>query len=318
MPWIGAEYEVLPNGVRVRVSAERIRKLTAKVTEALAAKGMVKGMRSLTGELSWVAGIVPTLRPFVHIEGRGAARQRPNDMVFVKQVQRPLTWILRFLEGHHGGLQRQRFCEDQWSQPQWLVTRLVRTDASTTGAGAALFDANRNPVRWWSVGFDAALLQPLGLVAGEPGLMTAYEVLALLIAAFTWAPLLRGCRLGIVAQLDSESALGVAVKLASPHPLVNQLAAELALQLEVLGADALSAEHYRNLLNIEADALTRLREGKQVPGRLAGLPRDAIPAPLPYLRLLGDTAPRLHSDSKTPLRKARPRARVNGLKGHKP
>ena len=51
-----------------------------------------------------------------------------------------------------------------------------------------------------------------------------------------------------MAQLDSESALRVAVKLASPDKVINRLAAELALTLEQWGLDALTGQHWRNVI----------------------------------------------------------------------
>jgi len=116
--------------------------------------------------------------------------------------------------------------------------------------------------------------------------MTVYELLALLISIIIWGDRIRNCRLGITAQLDSESALSVAVKLASPNPKANLLAAELALRVEQLGLEALFGQHWRNTINLEADALSRLEEGKSVPPRLRPLPRDEVPTKDMFL--LGD------------------------------
>ena len=65
--------------------------------------------------------------------------------------------------------------------------------------------------------------------------------------------------------------------MASPHPKANRLAAEIALLLEETGAEAASGQHWRNEINIEADALSRLTEGKEVPTRLRPLPREPVP-----------------------------------------
>ena len=81
----------------------------------------------------------------------------------------------------------------------------------------------------------------------------------------------------MMAQLDSESALFVAAKLASPHPKANLVAAELALRTEQLGIESILGQHWANSINIEADALSRLAEGKQIPKRLLPLPRDFVP-----------------------------------------
>jgi hypothetical protein len=155
--------------------------------------------------------------------------------------------------------------------------------------GGILLDQQGRPVRWWASPLHPNTLQELQITEGQPGFMTVYELLALLQSVHTWSHLFRRCRLGLLVQLDSESALRVAIKLASPHPVVNRLAAELALLLEDLGAEAFTGQHWRNIINIEADALSRLQEGKDVPQRLRGLPRD--PADPPPLRI--QRAPRL-------------------------
>eukprot|EP00435_Cladocopium_sp_Y103_P043459 s2560_g12.t1 len=293
--WIGAIYQVIPGGVRVAIDAERIQKLTHTVQEGLKPKGLVHGMRSLAGELSWIAGLIPTIRPFVNMiwaaiyemgrqnalvkQGRSGARIRPADAVFAKSVHIPLHWMRLFLQGHHGGLQRVRRVSDRYAMPQWVF----RTDASTTGMGGILLDHQGKPVRWWAAPLPEGALQQLQVQAGDPGLMTVYELLALLCSVHIWKAYVRNCRLGILAQLDSESALRVAVKLASPHAAINRVAAELALLLEELCADAITGQHWPNEVNVEADALSRLGEGHEVPPRLRALPRDW--APTLHLRL---------------------------------
>eukprot|EP00435_Cladocopium_sp_Y103_P044912 s3083_g12.t1 len=282
--WIGAVFGIVPGGVRVSIDKERIHKLQATVRRGLAETGLVHGVRSLAGELSWVAGIVPTIRPFTNMiwaatyamegqdhrakQGASKARIRPRDAVFAKMIKLPLQWLQRFLDGHHGGLQRVRRVWDRTAFPQWYV----RTDASTTGLGGILLDAKGRPVRWWASPIPAQALAHLKIVTGEPGLMTTYELLALLFSVINWTPFLRLCRLRLMVQLDSESALYVAAKLASPHPKANLVAAELALRAEQLGVEAILGQHWPNYINTEADALSRLAEGQVVPPRLRHLP----------------------------------------------
>ncbi len=55
--------------------------------------------------------------------------------------------------------------------------------------------------------------------------------------------------------------MGIAIKLASPKPVLNALAAEVALVLEEIGTDIVVGQHYRGVLNVEADALSQLTEG---------------------------------------------------------
>ena len=86
-------------------------------------------------------------------------------------------------------------------------------------------------------------------------------------------------------QLDSESALRVVAKLASSEPVVNRLAAEISLLIEQGGMEAVEGQRWRNIINIEADALSRLQEGYEVPERLQGLPRDHVPAAAELFKL---------------------------------
>ena len=61
--WIGAEFAVQNNGVIVSMSDDRD-KIRARLEEVLRVKGMVAGLEKLAGELSWVAGLIPRIRPF--------------------------------------------------------------------------------------------------------------------------------------------------------------------------------------------------------------------------------------------------------------
>ncbi len=287
--WIGATYSLIKGGVEVAVDKERMQKLTAVVQAGLDSKGLIKGARSLTGELSWVAGIVPTIRPFVNtlwaaiysmvhqqqaiVEGRSKARPRPDGSVMASMVRLPLMWLAKFLQGEHGGLKRVRLVQDRLAQVKWIL----RTDASTSGCGGMLLQKEGKATRWFAVSFSSGILKPLDIPPGEPGRMTAYELLAVLVGLRIWAQHLKGCRVQVQAQLDSESALRVIAKMASPEPVVNRLAAEVALLSEQYALDAIEGEHWRNVLNIEADALSRLDEGYKVPSRLQQVPRDEPP-----------------------------------------
>ena len=103
--WIGAEYTIVHGGVQIAVDADRIGKLQQTVEKALNQRGMVSGMRSVAGELSWVAGLIPTIRPFVNMiwaavysmegqsarvsAGKSRARMRPTGTVFSKTIDCP-------------------------------------------------------------------------------------------------------------------------------------------------------------------------------------------------------------------------------------
>ena len=115
----------------------------------LAAKGIVTRVQQLAGLLSWVAGIVPRLRPFVRplwaaVAASGAPRAHrhggplPAGAAFAGQIKRALQWLLSWLDvAATPRLNRQFPLLGQEQQARLII----RTDASTTGMGAILFDA---------------------------------------------------------------------------------------------------------------------------------------------------------------------------------
>ena len=151
----------------------------------------------------------------------------------------------------------------------------MRTDASTTGFGGILLSQEGVPLRYWHAELPPDVLATLGLPAGEPGHMTAYELLALFFSLVIWRRWLGNKAVAATAQLDNSSALKITAKLTSKEAICNRIAAEIALQ--VAWAQIHTFEHYRNTLNVEADALSRVGEGKDVPKRLRRVPRDSFP-----------------------------------------
>ena len=279
VPWIGAELQVTRGGVRVQLDKARTESLLAKVEEALRGRGLVKGLRSLAGELSCVADLVPQVRPWVTMlwaavtamlgPAPPGTRQRPQGTVFMPMVERPLLWIRSFLRGERGGISRHHTL-----RPIKQVQFFVRTDASTTGFGGILLSQEGVPLRYWHAELPPDVLATLGLPAGEPGHMTAYELLALFFSLVIWRRWLGNKAVAATAQLDNSSALKITAKLTSKEAICNRIAAEIALQ--VAWAQLHTFEHYRSTLNVEADALSRVGEGKDE--RLRQVPRDSFPA----------------------------------------
>ena len=72
--------------------------------------------------------------------------------------------------------------------------------------------------------------------------------------------------------------LEAALRLSSGKPLMNAVAAEIALFLEDAGLEVTIAEHVKGTLNFITDALSRLEAGKALPQVLADVER--VPAPV--------------------------------------
>ena len=285
--WIGATYKVCKKGIRAFIDKARLKDLENKAVAILEEKGITFDLRSFTGEMSWVAGIVPRLRPFVSMlyasmhawdlqeQGKEPGKKkRPTGAHFVSMARQPLLWILEWLRGQRSGMRRQYWLSDRHA----TVGFLLRTDASTSGMGAVLTTAWGQPVAWWADIIRKEDVTRLSIEIGNPAFMTEVELLAVLISLRVWgSTYLFNQRAAFILQMDSESALRVTAKLASPVPTVNAIAAEVALALEEFNLEELQGRHFRNVLNIEADALSRLTEGKKVPGALKGIKMTSVP-----------------------------------------
>ena len=286
--WIGAQYVVDRDSmsVHVEVTEDRIIGLKSKVDEALASKGLVFNLRPLAGELSWVAGIAPRVRPFVsslwaslHDGKRESSnrktqtRIRPKDAIFLRQVDHALIWIQKFLEGECGPLKRTFSLSERNATPIFHL----RGDASTSGMGDILLDAHGNPVEYWADTISDLDLRRFKARRGDSAYMGEFELLRILVSLRIWGPKLRGLTGAFCVQADSKAALGTALKLASPRPLMNAIASEISLTLECFQIQALVGEHFRGSLNVEADALSRLNEGARLPKSLAHVIRASVP-----------------------------------------
>ena len=107
--------------------------------------------------------------------------------------------------------------------------------------------------------------------------MAEFELPAFLVALTAWQGRLRGRRITLIVHADSKAALGAIGKFSSPSASCNLLAAEICLLLEKCNVNLL-LDHIRTEANLEADALSRLSEGKKIPAALNGLKAAPVPS----------------------------------------
>ena len=206
-------------------------------------------------------------------EGRSSARIRPKDAIFLRRVDHALLWIQKFLEGECGPLRRTYTLEERRAVPKFYL----RGDASTSGMGDMLLNERGEPIEYWADPITDEDLSRFRAARGDSAFMGEFELLRVLVSLHVWGPRLIGLTGAFAVQADSKAALGAALKLSSPRPLMNALAAEISLVLETFRIQALTGEHYRGSLNVEADALSRLGEGASLPSSLQEVPRVQVP-----------------------------------------
>lgn len=101
--WIGAKLEVDNDRAYVKVSVTQAKVEEWGLLEALETKPLVarKPLQQFTGEMSWAAGFVPQLKPFVRMLYAAMATQptklQGQSQIYYRQVEPVLHWFRMFL-----------------------------------------------------------------------------------------------------------------------------------------------------------------------------------------------------------------------------
>ena len=251
----------------------------------------VPKVRSLAGKLSFMAGIVPTLRPFVAEiwaalaqsssrdalarvvrPGRDARRSRPSHTVWVKQMSHGLAWLLAFFHQSTCRLERAFLVDTQGFE-----NYAIWCDASPWGLGAVLVKtspAGVQIIEFLSSPLCAYELQRFDLRVGDPAGQALWEGLAVIVAVRAWRSFWsQSSYTRLAVRSDSLAALGAARRLASADPKLNCVMQELALQVAVHGLNIGLISHTPGIANQLPDALSRRHQAPnwKLPPQLPGV-----------------------------------------------
>ena len=284
LSWIGVSIEVdVPNKQIILSPPEKL------VDEVMVRLGSwdnmisLRSLKSTTGKLSWIAGIVPRSRWTVSIlygviadherdvasgaeARRAAAREDPRDksgMVHVSRVALAREWLLKMLATQE--IWRARQVPLVEAPPQWALT----TDASPLGVGAVLSHINMEtselvPIAAVKAKVSRNAATTLGITHNDPSGQAVLEAWMVLLAVRYWAFKLRSQK--VLLKADSTVALAVSKKLSSSSPTLNWVGAELSLILEKQNMPELTAHHLAGKLNVQADHLSRPDKQGAPPG----------------------------------------------------
>eukprot|EP00435_Cladocopium_sp_Y103_P014598 s616_g3.t1 len=290
LTWIGVTVEIdVSSREIVLVPPAKLVEETLNQLQSWSGMVPLKTLRSTTGKLSWVAGILPRARWAVSIlyatiadverdmkqnKEHDRARRRAGDdrdktgLVPVKRLQLARTWLLAMLRADE--IWRARRIPMEPKPPALAIT----TDASPFGVGAILA----------SVDWAADKLTPLVAIKGkvtknvaatlgiqfrEAAGQAVLEAWMLLLAFRYWGPKVRGLR--VLVRGDSTVALAIGRKMSSPSPTLNWVGGELALTFESHLIEEIILHHLPGRLNTQADHLSRPDLGG-VPEGLESIP----------------------------------------------
>jgi hypothetical protein len=267
------------------------RKMADEILETLKgwlSKGMVshRELRSTTGKLSWVAGILPRLRWAVSVlfavlkdaeedERTGAEEERAQHradkrpkygLVAVKRFGGTIRWILAALSRPDMFAIRQ---EDLMEKP---VTMGILSDASPLGMGAVLVavaprEGTLYMVEAMEAKFNEAEAALLKVEHGQSSSQGVLEALAILRAIKLWRTRLQ--KRAIFIRSDSVVALAMTHQWASSTPQLNHIGGEIAIRLEEYGVARVVTQHIPGVLNVEPDWLSRSHDrDAEIPSNL--------------------------------------------------
>lgn len=262
------------------IPAEKVRKLQ-ETNDRLLKKPVVgaRALRSYAGGLSFVAGLLPHLRPFLGsiwaaLGGAGGASdgaaRHAGKLIHTRRFGPALGWIGALLEGRPAPLVRTLYSKEVRANAQ------IVTDACPFGIGGIL-RVDDKPEEFFAADIPQEALEKFRARWGDSKWTTLWEGLALLLAFRMWLPRL-GFHTRCLVKSDSLSTLIMLAKGKAKSPELNVLAREFALDQALREYRVWWLEHIPGVTNQQADALSRLEapERATIPEALHRVPRRTV------------------------------------------
>ena len=296
--WIGASYSILNDSIAITIPPGKIEELLGELDSVLSGHVVtVRRLRALCGKISFFAGLIVYMRPFLasawaaladHARrtgdttvesrgrtfgrGRGRNVRSPGSYVHVRRCRPGLEWIAAFLRGQRGSIVRHFEVNPATRRSELSIA----VDASPWGIGGVLLEQGEI-IAWFADEVSSADLRRFGAQRGLSKFNTHWELLAILTALRLWFTSQAHVRCEV--QSDSMAAISAAIKLSSSSPGLNVMAREIALDLAEGTLEFGLFVHTPGVANIIPDALSRLHapEPKPHPPVCAPALRSAVP-----------------------------------------
>jgi len=249
-----------------------------------------KKIRRVAGRVGWIAGFVPWAKAFSSIlyaaahcrpekwSERTAKRRskRPDLRFMTKPAEMALRWTRTLLRGDRRDAAGEcvplsRTFTVRTNEPHGPALT-IRCDASPWGFGGLLL-RNGQVVSFWADKITDADRKVIPGEAGDPAFQAEWELFAILISLVVWEARMADAHVACL-ESDSQAALYACARWSSNTPSMNLIAAEIGLR--VIGS-RIELSHVSGVANYEADALSRLCQGKPMPQHLEYVERKAAP-----------------------------------------
>ncbi len=256
--WVGARIAAVPGGAEISIPEKKVSEALNEV-QGIKSRAMIplSRLRKYAGRLSFYAGLVWQLRPFlgplwsVIADCTSASTGERVRWVHTKRISWALDWHAAFFK-REMSLLRRKFLRATSEDVVFFAT-----DASPWGLGGVLFDSRGFPVQYFTSPLDAADETALEAKIGESKHMTLWEGLALLTALRLWVPAGTAETVRVSVKADSLGALLALAKAASKSPSLNRITMEMALDLAGMSS-YLELTHIPGPTNVLPDALSRM------------------------------------------------------------
>jgi hypothetical protein len=282
--WTSAVFQPTARGLEVSVKENIVAETVALCEKFLAANYVThRDLRTQIGKAMHIAGLVPTVRPFLNelyaaLHDKRRLGPAPKS-IWAKQISHSVTWLLALLYRNKGQLVRSYDLDVYYGRGSTVDMCL---DASPFGLGGYLTE-NGQITSWFSceISDDEAAL--LGITIGSHTCQQVVEALVALVALRAWSPRWKGQRARIRVRSDSISALVLCLRLKTTGEGTSTIAREVAVDI----ADAMYAphivEHVPGLENTIADELSRRYAPDKdppfaLPACLHNVPEMVLPA----------------------------------------
>jgi len=226
--WIGAQVTVEADAIMISIPEDKGQELVTATRSLLGSNVCgARKLRSFAGLVSFYAGLIPFLRPFLSgiwavLPHHGCDTTYKSRWIHTKRIRTSLLWLHAFFSSLTGNLVR-RYPFVGRSVHRYTIV----TDASPWGIGGVLY-LKSAAVAYFSDKLHLCDLNRFRARIGESAFTTVWESLAILVALRLWRPLFTYVD-AVGVRSDSHGSLSALASLSTSSASLSLIVCEIAL-----------------------------------------------------------------------------------------